>query len=94
MAKKFEDNRPSHDEIAQRAYELFEKSGRAPGHDMDHWLEAERQLVAASKSQNAQPTQPAPTQRPAVTTSVSAPAAAAQPKPDTRLQARPAQRRM
>ena len=28
--------------VAKKAYELFEKRGRKPGHSMDDWLEAER----------------------------------------------------
>ena len=28
--------------IAQKAYELYEQSGRVEGRDWDHWLEAER----------------------------------------------------
>jgi len=35
---------PSHDDVARRAYELFEERGREPGHDLEHWLDAERQL--------------------------------------------------
>lgn len=31
--------------IAQRAYALFEQGGCCHGHDLDHWLEAERQLL-------------------------------------------------
>ena len=42
------EQRPSQQEIARRAYELYEKSGREPGHEMQHWLEAERQLLAQS----------------------------------------------
>lgn len=34
----------THDEIAKRAYELFEARGREHGHDLDDWLQAERQL--------------------------------------------------
>ena len=30
------------DEVAQAAYELFERRGRLPGHDIEDWLEAER----------------------------------------------------
>jgi len=37
----------SHEDIAQRAYELFLHEGCAHGHDLEHWLEAERQLVQA-----------------------------------------------
>ena len=52
MAKQLEQsqNGPTHDEIARRAYILFEKSGRAPGHDMDNWLQAEAQLMADRKA--------------------------------------------
>jgi len=30
--------------IAKRAYELFEEGGCVNGNDMDHWLEAEREV--------------------------------------------------
>lgn len=30
------------DEIARVAYELYEKRGRAHGHELEDWLEAER----------------------------------------------------
>jgi UDP-N-acetylmuramoylalanine-D-glutamate ligase len=30
--------------VAIRAYELFEERGREPGHDVDDWLRAEREL--------------------------------------------------
>jgi Protein of unknown function (DUF2934) len=36
------------DDVAQRAYELFVARGRAEGHDVEDWLEAERQLEAES----------------------------------------------
>jgi hypothetical protein len=52
MAKQFErpEQGPTHEEIAQRAYTLFEKSGRVPGHDIDNWLQAEAQLMADRKA--------------------------------------------
>ncbi|HEX5398706.1 MAG TPA: DUF2934 domain-containing protein [Verrucomicrobiae bacterium] len=34
----------SHDEIAERAYNLFSASGYIPGHDVEHWLQAEAQI--------------------------------------------------
>ena len=37
-----------HDEIAKIARELYEKSGKKEGHDLDNWLEAE----ASSPPQN------------------------------------------
>ena len=38
----------SKDDVAQRAYELFLARGRVEGHDVEDWLEAERQLVVES----------------------------------------------
>jgi hypothetical protein len=37
-------NGASEDEIARRAYEIYEARGAQNGYDLDHWLEAERQL--------------------------------------------------
>jgi outer membrane protein TolC len=37
--------RPRPEEIAARAYELYESRGLVDGADLDDWLEAERQLV-------------------------------------------------
>jgi HSP20 family protein len=34
-----------YDTISRRAFELFEKDGRVDGHDLNHWLEAERELL-------------------------------------------------
>lgn len=31
--------------IAGRAYEIFERRGRVPNHDVDDWLEAESEVV-------------------------------------------------
>jgi hypothetical protein len=39
--------KPSHDEIAGRAYKLFSASGYIPGHDVEHWLQAEAQVTVA-----------------------------------------------
>jgi len=35
---------PTHEEIARRAYELYEQSGFGGGRDVEFWAEAERQL--------------------------------------------------
>ena len=35
---------PSQDAIARRAHELYIRRGATDGHDIDDWLEAERQL--------------------------------------------------
>jgi len=34
-----------YDTISRRAFELYEKDGRVDGHDLRHWLEAERELL-------------------------------------------------
>lgn len=44
------DSRPTYEEIAQRARAIYEQSGRVPGRDMDNWLQAEAQLIAARHS--------------------------------------------
>lgn len=38
------------DDIAQRAFELFLARGGEPGHDLDDWLQAERELKRSSPS--------------------------------------------
>jgi hypothetical protein len=35
---------PTLDEIAERAYQIYQRRGGVHGKDMDDWLEAERQL--------------------------------------------------
>jgi hypothetical protein len=35
---------PSSEEVARRAYSIYEKQGSQPGHEVRHWLEAEAQL--------------------------------------------------
>jgi HSP20 family protein len=35
------------EQITKRAYEIFEGKGRECGHDLEHWLQAERELVWA-----------------------------------------------
>ena len=35
----------THEEIAQRAYALYEARGREEGHALDDWLQAERELA-------------------------------------------------
>jgi hypothetical protein len=34
----------SHDDVARRAYQLFQARGSEPGRDLEHWLDAEREL--------------------------------------------------
>ncbi len=42
-----------HDEVAQVAYELFEKRGRVHGHELQDWLDAER-IVSARSSKGTE----------------------------------------
>lgn len=35
----------SHDQIAQRSFMIWEQEGRPHGQDLDHWLQAERELT-------------------------------------------------
>jgi hypothetical protein len=47
-------NELERDIVAVAAYYIWEKEGRPPGRDLDHWLRAEhniRRLVDAAKSQ-------------------------------------------
>ena len=37
------------DEVARRAYEIYQSRGGHDGADMDDWLEAERQLKSANR---------------------------------------------
>ena len=44
---------PTHEEIARRAYELWEARGNPDGHDLEIWLMAECQLSAPTAAENA-----------------------------------------
>ena len=37
---------PSPDEVSRRAYFTFVNQGSLPGHEVEHWLGAEAQLIA------------------------------------------------
>ncbi len=37
---------PSPDEVARRAYFAYENQGSLPGHEVQHWLKAEAELIA------------------------------------------------
>ncbi len=37
----------SREKIAERAYQIWQESGRPDGHDQEHWFQAERELSAA-----------------------------------------------
>ena len=38
------------DAVSRRAYELFQERGRQPGHELDDWLRAERELKESKSS--------------------------------------------
>jgi len=40
---------PSPDEVARRAYFSYVNQGSLPGHDVQHWLKAEAELIAERK---------------------------------------------
>ena len=46
MRTKKEKKMDIHEEIEKAAYELYEKSGRAGGRDLENWLEAEKAVKA------------------------------------------------
>ncbi|HVM76103.1 MAG TPA: DUF2934 domain-containing protein [Candidatus Saccharimonadales bacterium] len=37
----------THDDIAARAYQIYQERGYAPGDPMEDWLQAERELAGA-----------------------------------------------
>jgi hypothetical protein len=43
----------THENIAKRAYELYEQGHYQDGHDLTHWLEAEREIVSKSRAMEA-----------------------------------------
>jgi hypothetical protein len=43
---------PSRDQIARRAYELYVARGRAGGHELEDWIQAERELAGKTHSHN------------------------------------------
>ena len=44
---------PSQQEIEARAYELFMERGQEPGHDVEDWLQAERELATNGAGRTA-----------------------------------------
>jgi len=40
---------PTREEIARRAYQIWEQEGQPKGHESAHWLKAEAELVAERK---------------------------------------------
>ena len=55
MAKNVRPYRePTHAEITDRAHRIYEMAGRPEGKAMEHWLQAETELIAEHKAQAAQ----------------------------------------
>jgi uncharacterized protein YndB with AHSA1/START domain len=45
---------PTHEEIAQRAYELYLERGQAPGYEAENWLQAEKELSGKSGASHSE----------------------------------------
>ena len=43
------ETKSNHEQIALQAYGLWQKDGCKPGHDLDYWLAAEKQLQNSSR---------------------------------------------
>lgn len=56
-----------HDKIRQRAFEIWETQGRPQGRDLDHWLQAEAEVIAplAPPRKRAAKKEPAAEKQPA-----------------------------
>jgi hypothetical protein len=48
-------SQPSHSDIAQRAFQIWESEGRPHGRDRDHWHRAEREILGAGAAKNDRP---------------------------------------
>lgn len=44
---------PIEQQVKQRAYELYEQRGRADGHDLDDWLQAECEVKGTRSNASA-----------------------------------------
>lgn len=42
-------SKPTHEQIAQRAYEIYLERGATPGDPMQDWLRAEKELSTSAK---------------------------------------------
>ena len=60
MAKisKSNGHKPTEQQIAERARQIYEASGRIPGRDLENWLEAEAQLTATTSTSTVARTRP------------------------------------
>jgi hypothetical protein len=52
--------RPTHEEIAARAHQIYMESDCLPGHDLDNWLQAEYELMQLPVRELAKLPPPAP----------------------------------
>lgn len=53
--------------IGERAYRIFEQRGGTPGHALEDWLQAERELMDRSVEKVAELTKPQAVRSPKVT---------------------------
>jgi hypothetical protein len=68
---------PTHDEIAAYARRIYETEGRPEGRAMEHWLQAEQQLIGGRKARAAHTPTPTPaTKAPAKPLQAASPASA------------------
>jgi len=74
MQESIQPPRPSRDDIAALAYQMWERNGRPPGQDIEFWLQAEQTLLSSVKPQ-PQAASPVPRSVPPT------PAKPASPKP-------------
>lgn len=58
MENSRQQQKPSHDEIARMAYQLWEQRGHPQGYDVELWLEAERQIASLGKPSREELTAP------------------------------------
>jgi hypothetical protein len=50
MSTTLEQTRPTHEQVALRAYQFWEQQGRPSDRDLEHWLLAEGQLLAEQRA--------------------------------------------
>jgi hypothetical protein len=70
-------SKPTQEQIARRAYEIFIERGQPEGRDLEHWLEAEKQLRASSQTKSTPVAATAST--PAASATMTPPARGTQP---------------
>jgi Protein of unknown function (DUF2934) len=57
-SQRRETGTPASEDVARRAYELFQARGGESGHELEHWLEAERELSRTSSSEDHEQSRP------------------------------------